>query len=819
MGIESKSLSSSLRNRSNSIRKKLRLLKHVKDTKFNINKSMAESLIDEDVRVPKLDNPDTVHEPIPEPNIKYDVFDTDSDNDRPDYINGNKSKSKHTLFTIPTVTSLEEAGLQQYYNSFLNSTKWQVSNLNVKPGEDYFLVWFVISSYVPLICSCTGPLSNLFSLFAIICSWKIKLVDPVYQLDPIWCYLVNSISVALAMLSNGFLLLNYRKTVRYTYCQIISISGWFVACIMLTTLIIVYHWWFYHNHYDDDYKLGFGFWFAIITVVLHFFNFIMLFLNELGFLLKKYKPLFNIDHVQSSLIIQTLCICIWLGVGAGMFTRILDLELGESLFYCVMSIVTIGAQEMVPSTTAAEAVTLVWVVIGLIFFGLEISSIRQLIIEFSKSTIQWHRLEKMRAYIYENHKNEGKDSKREITPQKSFKLMQDAIKWAYLYQGISELLVSVVIFLITLLCGGLVFSLFEDWSYGSSVYYCFFSLLTLGDSSVVPASPGGTVFFSIWALSAIPVMTILVSTASDFVFSKMTAYQNSEVVDLLTEFCLKNKWFKPIGDMLESKDIRTQLTTKKIIELSEKVGVTVHENTPDVQGTVPLSSRPVDLLLTVLMEHDKLDDLNFINASPFIESNTISVHLANYNREGFVANYDSDALNNIRKTVIEQLRALDDSLDITRLKENYGLVPSVEFNEDNGVINSDNIIETGFKKKGDYILSMLSKMQIVILELKRATSILTSDNNYKHSFNEWDKLLKITKNRHYKNDPLFWIEEDNPMAFPTNEPAYFILHYLRYLNLLIQEFASEYDEIDTVIPLDKRPELASFRPFSKFDRI
>lgn len=817
MAIQPKSSFSYIRRRSSALGRRINLLKHVSATRFSINRTIAENIMDEDIRKPKDDTSDRGLKPIPEPAIKYGVID-DTDSEFSSFPSGDGNR-RQTLFSIPTITSLEEAGLQQYYNSFLNSTRWQVSNLNVKPGDDNFLLWFLLSSYVPLICSCTGPMSNMFSLFAIICSWKRKMVDPVYEQDPVWCYVVNSISVCLAMVSNGFLLFNYRKTVRYTYCQVISISGWFIASIMLTTLIIVYHWWFYHNHYDDEYRLGFGFWFAIITVVLHFFNFSLLALNELGFLLKKYKPVFNIDHVQSSLIIQTLCICIWVGVGAGVFTRLINLDLAESLFYCVMSIVTIGYQGIVPATKAAQAVTSVWLVIGLIFFGLTISSIRQLIIEFSKSTLQWHRLEKMRLYVYENHKKEGKGSEHEITPQKSFKLMKHAIKWAYMYQGVTELSLSVVIFMITLMCGAIGFSLFEGWKYHQSVYFCFFSLLTLGEGNVVPTTPGGIVFFSVWALSAIPVMTILVSTASDFVFSKITAYQNTEVLDLFTEFCLKHKYLKAIGQALQKQEDLSSLSIKTLMEMNDMAGVTVHTDTKDVQGEIPLSSRPLDLLLNVLMDYDKLDDLSFVNTAPFKESNTISVHLSNYTREGLVADYDEKALKKVRETVVEHLKTLDDSLDVETLKANYGIGPSEGFckNKGNGVINKDNIIETGFRKKNDYILTMLSKIQIVIMELKRTSILMATDTDYKHSFSQWDKFLKITKNHHYKEDPLFWIEAENPMAFPTDEPSYFTLHYLRYLSLLVQEFAAEYDQIKTSVPLNERPALSSFRPFSKYD--
>jgi len=175
-------------------------------------------------------------------------------------------KARNLDFHLPTITEMEESGLKAFYFSILNSATWQISNLNVKPGDNHFIFWFFVSSYIPLLASCSGPLSNIFSLMAIICSWKINIDDPTTERDPVWCYSINSISIVFAIFSNIFLLLNYRKKIRYTYCQIISISGWGIACVILTALLIGYRCWYSKNKLYEQYKIGYGFYFACITV-------------------------------------------------------------------------------------------------------------------------------------------------------------------------------------------------------------------------------------------------------------------------------------------------------------------------------------------------------------------------------------------------------------------------------------------------------------------------------------------------------------------------------------------------------------------------
>lgn len=450
--------------------------------------------------------------------------------------------------------------IQDYLDTSLNSIQWRVSNLYVEPGDSSFVFWFMLSSYFPLLCGCIGPLSNMMSIFAIVCSWKIRKGLPNDSGDneggdEFWVYLVNATSVALALVSNFFLLLNFRKKVRYVVSQVISISGWFIASTMLMCLVIVYHWYFYSHHLDDQFDLNYGFYFAIVTVCLHWLNFVVLFLNELGFLLKKYRPVFNINQVQRSLIFQSSSMAVWLLVGAIISIRVWDSSFGFGLYYCIISVVTIGEQQDIPATSLARGISSFWILIALVLFGLIISSVIDTVLEFSKTTIYWHRLASTKKMKMKLKKEAMK------TDKEAFDFMRDVNSTAELTQQLISFLTNSVAFCAFLLLGCTAFKYTEDWSFSTSCYFCFCCLVTLGAGNIIPTSAAGRVLFSVWALAAIPIMTILVSNLSDLIFYRLKKLDDMDMFDIIYRFANGRKHLRFMTKLFranqDSVDIKT----------------------------------------------------------------------------------------------------------------------------------------------------------------------------------------------------------------------------------------------------------------------
>ncbi|CDK26696.1 unnamed protein product [Kuraishia capsulata CBS 1993] len=412
--------------------------------------------------------------------------------------------------------------VKDYYRTLLNTNNWSIEDLAVKPGDRGFTIWFAMSSYFPLIAGCIGPVGNLMSLCAIICKWRVERETDKQVTDLGWMMKVNGISVMFGLISNISLLLNFRKSLRYTVSQVVSISGWFIAgCLLLALVISAKFTYFYSG---SPYFPSEGYWFAVITVVLYFSCFTILLLNEVGFMLKKYPPLFNIDGVQKSLMTQSIALCIWLFWGAAVFAKLLDISFAEGIYFGVVTILTIGLGDFIPKTGVGMFVVLLWVTFGLVSFGLVISTIRELVIFSGSSTSHWHKVESARRKNF-------KSITAPLTSRESFEVMRKVTRLGSAEEKATSLLAIVSLWATFWLMGALVFHYVESWDYGVSCYFCFLCLVTIGYGTPSPITHGGRAFFVVWGLCAVPLMTILVSNLGDILFASLQDANNIKVID------------------------------------------------------------------------------------------------------------------------------------------------------------------------------------------------------------------------------------------------------------------------------------------------
>ncbi|ODV83916.1 hypothetical protein CANARDRAFT_29635 [[Candida] arabinofermentans NRRL YB-2248] len=727
--------------------------------------------------------------------------------------------------------------LHSYYDNLLNSTDWNVSNLSVQPGDPHFVWWFAISSYFPLICGCLGPLANMLSIAAVVCRWKEEKGSGDTENDEAWCYAVNSISMFCGIISNISLLLNFRKKLRYNISQVISLSGWLIATILLLGLLVAYHIEFMKHEKYLKYEYSFGFWFAVFTVILNFSTFVLLCMNELGFLLKKYPPVFNIDAVQKTLMTQSIFFVAWCLGGAGMFTALLNINFGNALYFAEVTILTIGLGDYVPSSQTAQSLTLIWCIVGLVMFGLIISTITELVLYSSSSTFYWHRVQ-----FYRNEILNGLIKKEKtIDSRESFDLMKEANRkaaWREKLAGFASIFVTWLIFW---LLGAMVFTLFEGWSYHLSCYFSFLCFVTIGYGVPAPATAGGKSFFCLWAIAAIPIMTIFVSSLSGILFASLGDFQNFRVIDDL-ELILRKINF------CGSLDLVIKMISKGAEELNTLDKETMDEINQDALGS----------LLQVLAKSSKLNSLEFINTDEFSQITEIANELINYSNEGLSLDELTSFEEDREEHFVKIMKRLDPAFDETKFRRKFtptstraastmrrrseslyrmntqsisksvlpeedseeryngdsaedvnegGLIDDTDSNsyasssEDNAATadNDDKyipVVTTRFKKKKDFILTRLSELELMFIELKKSTLLSTLKPDYKHTYAEWLKFYKLTGMDTHKHDPLFWLGENSPFGYPNLEPMYFTFHYLHFFELKLHQLALDYDSLD-----------------------
>lgn len=392
----------------------------------------------------------------------------------------------------------------------LNVPIFAVTNLTVQPGEPWFVMWFFVSSYFPLLSGCLGPLANLISMVGLIEHWRKDALTGVFVSDRPVMATLNAVSFAFGIVGNISLLMNFSGTVRYMVSQLVCILCWVVATATLLADVLVTNRDFMGP--NPSYARTEGFWFGIFTTAMYGGCVFILSINLLGCRLKKYPPVFNLDTKQRTLMVYTICFAVWLVVGAiGIKHMIAEISYGASLYFCTVSMLTIGLGDILPRTHAAKVFVLVFSLIGVLIMGLIVAMIRQVVLSLGGPTIFWHQIEKKRLQRLAEIKKAGI----QLSSEEAFHEMRLIRRRAKVEQTNFSLLLAAFVFIIFWLVGAVVFWACEDWLYFNAVYFCFLCLLTIGYGDYAPKTPLGRVFFILWAIAAVPLMTILISNFGD----------------------------------------------------------------------------------------------------------------------------------------------------------------------------------------------------------------------------------------------------------------------------------------------------------------
>ncbi|OBT66207.1 hypothetical protein VE03_04369 [Pseudogymnoascus sp. 23342-1-I1] len=266
--------------------------------------------------------------------------------------------------------------------------------------------WWFASTAIPLLAATIGPLANLLSIAGLISRWRVDLPNNgqlpegaddngVTIPDPEWGLILNGLSLAFGFIGNFFLLCNFTRRVRYIIALPVTVLMWFLSSAILISIIVAI------SILDPPIRPGQtwsqGFWHAIIACVLYNLGFGMLLINMVGYLLGKYPPNFYLTDYQRTLILQTMMFFLWLGGGAGIFSAVCDFSFSNALYYCDVTILTVGFGDIVPTNNAGRGIVIPYSVLGIVFLGLVINSIHKFAKGISKNKVVKAHEERVRA--------------------------------------------------------------------------------------------------------------------------------------------------------------------------------------------------------------------------------------------------------------------------------------------------------------------------------------------------------------------------------------------------------------------------------------
>ncbi|ORY62546.1 uncharacterized protein BCR38DRAFT_467141 [Pseudomassariella vexata] len=408
--------------------------------------------------------------------------------------------------------------------------------------------WWFASSAFPMIAGTLGPVASAFSICALVRPWRqhiqpgSTITQADFITDPIWLTVLNAVQLVIALIANVFLLLNMAKRVRFSIAQPITIAGWYVSALCLVALsatasgpllkqpVIEYVW-------------SEAFYYGVYAAILYFVVASLMVVTVWGARAGHYPEDFELSTSQRTLMLQTIMFLMYLLVGALVFSKIEGWNYLDTVYWCDVTLFTVGYGDYSPATTLGRALLIPYALIGIISLGLVIGSIRSLMLDRGKRRLDARMLEKKRRQLLRHMRRSGKEallqpigSENQDGPtnwkssrkpprteferrQREFELMRKIQDKAATRRRWMALAASSTTWLVLWFVGAKIFQVcelpYQPWSYFDGFYFAFTGLTTIGYGDLTPMSNSGRAFFVFWSLLALPATTVLISNAGD----------------------------------------------------------------------------------------------------------------------------------------------------------------------------------------------------------------------------------------------------------------------------------------------------------------
>ncbi|KIW94877.1 uncharacterized protein Z519_04855 [Cladophialophora bantiana CBS 173.52] len=310
-----------------------------------------------------------------------------------------------------TIRTLPDNETRHGKNRLQPQGSWQAHHhglLKLRSVEDDLPTnWWFASTAIPLIAATFAPMANLISITALVVPWRNRLTQSkadfplTYQAtsvgysDPRWCVDLNIASLVCGFVGNLFLLFNFTRRVRYIVALPATIMLFYIASGILIGLTVSMK---LNAPPGQDAIYSQGYWNAVIAACLYMFNSMILMVNMCGYFLGHYPQHFTLTDEQRNLILQTMMFFVWLGGGGGVYSRIEGWTYPDAVYFCDVTILTVGFGDFYPTNDLARGLVFPYSVGGIIILGLMVSSIHKFAGELSTINVLRKHVEHKRVH-------------------------------------------------------------------------------------------------------------------------------------------------------------------------------------------------------------------------------------------------------------------------------------------------------------------------------------------------------------------------------------------------------------------------------------
>ncbi|KAG0668029.1 Potassium channel [Maudiozyma exigua] len=708
-----------------------------------------------------------------------------------------------------------EASVDSALHQALKFHNERVSIINEDPSSRTFLFWFVVSCYFPVITACLGPVANTISIACVVERWRsnrIEYVDrgvngiqaiPIKISDPKGIFAINILSLIMGFISNTVLIMHFTRKLSYLKSQAINITGWSCAGWLLLADVI------YCSKYNmpNGVHKTIGFWYACFTCGLYLACAGTLSLHFIGFRLGKYPATFNLFTNERSIILFTVFLSLWLIWGSAMFSGLINISYGNALYYCTVSLLTVGFGDVLPPSIAAKIMALIFSMSGVLLLGLIVFMTRSIIQKSSGPIFYFHRLEKTRAHTWEKI-NKGK---LKLSNKESFELMSQYKHSANIKEHLYSLMVTTIVFLMFWLLGALVFHYAEGWSYFNCIYFCFLCLLTIGyGSDFAPSTGAGRAFFVVWAIGAVPLMGAILSTLGDVLYDTASKIDSSFAKKF--GFAMKYMIVTTVSKRVRSRRDRHRRRHRHRQQQQQQLFVTpnnIVDSVDDAQDNDVTPKLTSDLSYNPsINQHSDNSQNNTANINTNSNNHTNGTNGDDIDESLRFSGSELEANKSPIEEDLEAQKELQSRRNSMKTRSTHPNNTEINGNDGGSINDAEQSVspdddpesldpleivnlltDKDITETRDALFYKLQDLQRQLIDLKKLHQLSITNPNYSLSFQQWTNLRIL--NQHSLNEQNhsteldesnFWLSANTPLRFPLNEPHYAFNRLFRHIN-------------------------------------
>jgi len=187
----------------------------------------------------------------------------------------------------------------------------------------------------------------------------------------------------------------------------------------------------------------------------------------------------------------------------------------NAIYFCAVTLTTIGYGDLVPTTTKARSILILYALVGLCIMGFTMASISHVAVSYTHYYIRC-----FGSLFFSDDDFERSDRSRSPCSACCRAIRRIPDRFVRLFIG-------VIIFFTVLFTGALVFGHIEGWEFAESVYFCFVTLTTIGYGDYTPQTTAGRCVVIPFAFMGLGITSFMLTETTRFFVDKVSVFSHS----------------------------------------------------------------------------------------------------------------------------------------------------------------------------------------------------------------------------------------------------------------------------------------------------